>query len=81
MDIKIRKKFAFREAALWGLKMAAPLILVVIVERMMGPGSDARASQIMVALLITNLVLGTASFLNLQKAMSVSFGEQDSTES
>ena len=55
------------ELAVFGLKLFAPLTTVVFVERMMGPGSDAKASQIMVGLLIANLLLGAASFFNLIK--------------
>lgn len=51
------------------VKMVAPITAVVFVEQSMGPGSDAKASQIMAPLLILNLVLGLLSLINLMRAM------------
>ena len=67
MANKLSKAFII-ELALFVFKLFAPLTAIVIVERMMGSGSDAKAKQIMVGLLIANLLLGAMSIFNLIKA-------------
>ncbi len=60
------------EMFLYMLKMVAPIASVVFVEQQMGPGSDAKASRIMLPLLTLNLILGSLSLRNLMKVFPAS---------
>jgi hypothetical protein len=69
-------KFTIAETILWGTKVLVPIIMIAIIERTMSPGSSARAAQLSPMLLIFNLSLGMASWINLAKAVQPTSDDQ-----
>lgn len=75
---KTKKKLITIESILMVAKIVAAPIIMVIVEQVKGPQYQSSASEIMIYVIITMMLLGVLGHQNLAKALDYVPGKQDS---